>query len=224
MKTKVYILVLVAVLVSCDRTKPSQSFYSRQEDSLFYQVVDTLIQPDSVYKRQALLVLSGILDNTPYAKQKQIMDSLKLFFDTAQLYVAVPKKLIRYSHIIDIQYVRKNPEYYFKYVVRSTDSSLLDVFNKFLSDRKLRARRIDNKVIQTQLAYRIIQADTHDTVRIPKPLIAETHIWSRVTFNDHFDKACFYDQVTLGTGSIEDYIILLERKDSHWRIIARRSF
>jgi hypothetical protein len=192
-KIKISTALCVIVLFSCNQKENSKVSYIKQEDSLFHHIVDSIVQPDS----------------------------LIAFDDTARLFIAINSRLVRFSIIPEYNYVRENPKFYFKYIIRIPDTAYFDLFNRIISDKKLKKRNIDITGFHARLNYKIIPANFLAKGRIDSSQVAEIHNFSRIVFNSKFDKACFYDQIRYRTKYPEDYMLFLEKKNGLWRIVKK---
>ncbi|MBN1413934.1 MAG: hypothetical protein JW973_02435 [Bacteroidales bacterium] len=222
MKIQILIPVFILILFSCNRQGDQRRYYVHQEDTLLYQIVDSLINPDSVHKEPAALSPSVQRNGLPTGDFMGQPDSLPAFHETIQVYIAIYNRLIRFSMIPEYNYIRDNPEFYFKYVVKIRDRAYFDLFTQLLLSKKLRKRSIEVKGFQSYSGNEIIPVHRIAKIRPDSSQVAEMHQFSRVMFNDKFDKACFYDGVRYNMRSTINYLVFLEKKSGCWTIVKKQ--
>lgn len=214
--------MVLLILFSCTIRGTKNNYYYSKEDSLIYQLIDSLIMPDSTWRKFILAIPLLPPENFSESKFKSQRDSLIQRWDTSKLYIAFDDTLIVFSK----SYFSKNlkdTKSYFKYNIENVDTSYYSIFNRLVSDTTLIKRNIDIKRIQTKYNYKIISSDSILAVRKKGFHIVEKIRLSRIIFNDTFDKACFYQESICGEECGGGLLIFLEWKNNHWRIIETKS-
>jgi hypothetical protein len=216
------ILIILSVLISCRGKEIQIDSYSLKEDSLIYGLVDSLIMPDSIWRK--LLLVPPPLFPKDYSKKelKRRRDSLIQLWDTAKLFIAFDDTLILFSKLHHTERY-KNTKEYFKYNLENIDSSFYELFARLVLDTTLNERFIDYKRIHTNYNYKIIPIDSVEIIRSKKLRLVEINKFSRIIFNKTFDKACFYGQSICGRLCGEGYLIFLEKLNGNWKIVERKS-
>ena len=221
MKTPINVFLIILIMISCNEKHNQIDSYSLTEDSLIYQLVDSLLMPDSIWRKHLLIPPTFQPEHFSKSELKKRRDSLLQKWDTAQLYIAFDDTLIDFSKSYHSKRL-KNTKEYFKYNIENIDTSYFQLLDKLVNDTLLSKRKIDIKGFRTNYNYKIIPLDSIKSVQKKGFRIIETHQFSRIVFNEKFDKACFYEQGVCGGECGGGYLIFLEKKNGIWRIIEKK--
>jgi len=208
-------------MISCNVKHKQIDSYSIKEDSVIYQLVDSLIMPDSTWRKYLLVPPPLFPEDFSTSELMRQRDSLLQRWDTAQLYMAFDDTLIDFSKSYHSDRL-KDSKGYFKYNIDNVDTSYYPLFNKLVNDTMLINRRIDIKGFRTNYNYKIIPIDSIESIQKRGFRVIEIHQLSRIVFNDKLDKACFYEQSICGRGCGGGYLIFLEKKNGIWRIVEKK--
>ena len=210
------------ILFSCRGKEKQVDSYSFREDSLIYQLADSLILPDSIWRKFLLVPPPLFPEDYSKSELKKQRDSLLQRWDTARLYMAFDDTLIIFSKSYHSERL-KDTKGYFKYNINNVDTLFFALFDRLVSDTTLSKRKIDIREIHTNYKYKIISKDSIKTIRDKGYRVIEIHQFSRIIFNDKFDKACLYEQSICGGECGGGSLIFLEKKNGVWKIIERKS-
>ena len=207
MKILANILLIILILNSCTEKHNQTNSYYLTEDALIYQLFDSLIMPDSIYRK-----------DFPKSKSKKQGDGLSHKRDTVQLYLAIDDTLINFSKSIFSEHLREVKDY-FKYNIKNIDSSYHQLFDRLINDPMLIERKINIKGFHTNYNYVLIPSDSVKLLGKMGCRIISTYQFSRIVFNDKFDKACFYKQSICGGECGGGSLVFLEKKKGIWKIV-----
>lgn len=221
MRTLICILIVTSILVSCGKNVNKVDSYAQKEDSLICQLIDSLILPDSSWRKH--LLVPPPLFHKEYSKSelKKQRDSLLQKWDTAQLYIAFDDSLLMFSSFFSL---RNNHDTlsYFKYNLENLDSTFYSLFKKCLMDTTHKARQINAENFKTHYNYKLIDNDSVENMQYHDFKVVEIHHFSRIIFDDNFDRACFCQASICGRLCGGGYMIFLEKKFGKWRIVEKK--
>jgi hypothetical protein len=221
MRTPRTIVLLMLILFSCRGKQNLRDYYTVREDSVIYQLVDSLIGPDSTWRKFLLIRPPLFPEGYSQLELKTHRDSLLQRWDTAQLYMAFDDTMILFSRSYHSEHL-KHTRAYFRNNLENIDTSYFPLFDKLVSDTLMMERRIDIKSFRSKYNYRIIQSDSIEAIRKRGFRIVELHKISRIIFNSNYDKACFYEESTCGGECGGGYLIFIENRNRVWYIIERK--
>lgn len=221
MKTSISILLLTFIVISCNEKHSKIDSYCLTEDSLIYQIVDSLIMPDSIWRKHLLITPPLLKENFSKSEIKKNRDLQTQRWDTAQLYMAIDDTLIDFSKSYHSEGLKDTKSYY-KYNIENIDTSYFQLFDKLVNDTMLSTRKINFKRIRTNYNYKLIPLDSIKSIQKKGFRIIEVHQLSRIVFNDKFDKACFYEQGVCGGECGGGYLLFLEKKNGTWTIVEKK--
>lgn len=228
MKTLTNILLITTLLLSCRGKESQLDDYSIKENTLLYQVIDSLLLPDSSYRKHFLIhpisfpsdsarITQNIAD-----KLNHIRDSLIQVLDTACFYIAFDDTLKKFSSYIKSERFEKLKMNKAFYHLENVDISFFTLFDKITEDTTpLNERSIDVNGFKTQYKYIIIPSDSIQIIKDRGFRVIETHSLSRVIFNDTYTQACFCDaEYSLSTAGV-GYLVLVEKRNQKWIIVKK---
>jgi hypothetical protein len=220
MKKPNYILTAILIFSSCERKDKIIDIYSLREDSLLIQITDSLIMPDSAWRKYMLV--PPPLFPEDYTKKELIkeQDSLLQVWDTAHIYLSFSDTLLLFSKVYDLEY-RTDTLGYFKRTFENLDSSFYALFKQCINDTNLKERKLNFGIFKTRYNYRIIPDDSIQIITQRGFLVVEVNYLSRVAFNENFDKACIGQLSRCGGECGGGYLIFLEKINGRWRIVER---
>jgi len=220
MKTALNILFLILILFSCRKNEKKIDIYSLKEDSVLYELADSIITPDSAWRKFQVISLPVYNECSEKVKKRKI-DSLLQLFDTVKLFISIDNKLILFSKLDHSENLIKNIDDYFRYSLKNVDTSYFALFQRFVSDTILLEKRMDIEGIHSKYNYTIIPSDSAESFRNKGSRIVENYKISRIIFNEKYDKACFYYQITCGHLCAVGYLMFIEKRNGIWNIVKK---
>ncbi len=216
MKNTINLFLVASVLCSCNAKNDRIDLYAIREDSLIYQLVDSLILPDSSWRKH-LFPQPVFPENYSKMELKRLEDSLLQRWDTAKLYVAFHNTFIDFpkSYLSPFENPINNAN------ELKLDSAYFASLYKRISDTVLTERAMDISRIHSAYNYNIVPYDSVEKVREKGFQIVEIYEFSRIIFSPEFDKACFYMSSVCGRLCGGGYLVFLEKKNGIWTVIGR---
>jgi hypothetical protein len=218
------ILLILLFLFSCKGKENQIDYYSQKEDSLYIQIFDTLIMPDSSYRKYMLIPpiwfpndSFGITQDMA-EKGKHHRDSLIHVMNTARLYIAIDDTL--FSKFFELR-IKGDTLSYFKHNLDNLDTTFYKLFKKCISDTLLKKRKINTELFTTKYNYQIVKDDFIVKMTYRGSRVVELNHFSRVIFNDENNQACFCQASVCGSLCGGGYIIFCEKKNGKWKIASR---
>lgn len=208
------------ILFSCGKNENKIDIYSLREDSVLYELADSIITPDSAWRKFQVISLPVYVQCSEKVKKRKI-DSLLQLFDTVKLFISIDKKLMLFSKSDHNEYIIKNTNDYFKYSLKISDTAYFALFQRLVSDTILLEKRMDLEGIHSEYNYTIIPLDSVESYRNKGFRIVENYKISRIIFNEKYDKACFYYQINCGHLCAAGYLIFIERRNGIWNIVKK---
>jgi len=208
-------------MISCKGRHNQIDSYFLKEDSLICQLIDSMIMPDSTWRKYLLVPPPLFPEDFSKTELKKQRDSLLQRWDTAQLYMAFDDTLIDFSKSYHSERF-KDTKGYFKFNIENVDTSYFQLFDKLVNDTLLCSRKIDIKGFSTNYNYKIIPIDSIKSIQKRGFRIIEIHQFSRIVFNYKFDKACFYEQGVCGGECGGGYLIFVEKKNGIWKMVQKK--